>query len=80
MGPNFVAFIGNRYGSRSLPVKIDKFEFELLFQEIENSKLDPNNYVQKWFKLDENNVPSNYVLLVCIYLKNVSILLQIVFI
>jgi hypothetical protein len=80
LGPNFVAFIGNRYGSRSLPVKIDKFEFELLFQEIENSKLDPNNYVQKWFKLDENNVPSNYVLLVCIYLKNVSILLQIVFI
>ena len=66
IGPNFVAFVGNRYGSRSLPVKIDKAEFELLKEEILCLKLDPNGLTQKWFKLDENNMPSNYVLRVSI--------------
>jgi hypothetical protein len=59
-----VGFIGNRYGSRSLPVKIDKNEFELLKKEIEILNLDSKCLIKKWFKLDENNLPSNYVLLV----------------
>ena len=56
LGLNFVAFIGNRYGSRSLPIVIEKEEFEKLL--LKDSSLN------KSFKLDENNKPANYVLLV----------------
>lgn len=59
-GPNFVCFVGNRYGARSLPSKISKELFEQIIEIVDHDKL---NLINKWYRLDLNNQPSEYILL-----------------
>ncbi|CAD5116466.1 DgyrCDS5351 [Dimorphilus gyrociliatus] len=61
VGPCFVALLGDKYGNRPFPNKINKDEMDLLKRcarmEARNTKL-----LDEWFELDENAVPKEYVL------------------
>ncbi|XP_064598836.1 uncharacterized protein LOC135465527 [Liolophura sinensis] len=60
-GPNFVTFLSHKYGYRSFPSKIEAREFEKMFGKIEGS--EDKELVNKWFKKDDNSVPSSYLFL-----------------
>ncbi|XP_077982688.1 NACHT domain- and WD repeat-containing protein 1-like [Glandiceps talaboti] len=60
-GPNFVCFLGQRYGYRPLPSEIEEKEFEILRQCAEEAKLDDSHLVE-WYKVDNNAIPPRYVL------------------
>jgi hypothetical protein len=66
--PNFIVLLGDRYGWRPLPSRIEKAEFESVLGKVPESDRallfwsdgpDP----QGWYRLDENAVPAEYVLL-----------------
>ncbi|XP_012943969.1 NACHT and WD repeat domain-containing protein 2 [Aplysia californica] len=61
MGPNFIVFLGQKYGYRPIPAEILASEFELLR---ECAKQDPNEVklLDEWYKRDDNFVPAVYVL------------------
>ena len=55
--------MGQRYGSRPLPVKIPKEELDLITQVLrETSNVQSIPLIEKWYKLDENALPPEYVL------------------
>lgn len=54
VGPYMVCIIGDRYGYRPIPVKVEKDVFEMLRGSVE--------MLAKWYKLDENSIPAAYVL------------------
>jgi len=55
--PNFLVLIGNRYGWQPVPAKIPGEEMGKIIQVTDNSDL-----LNKWYRLDENSTPSEYVL------------------
>ncbi|CAH1783942.1 unnamed protein product [Owenia fusiformis] len=60
-GINFVAFLGNRYGTRPMPNEIPAGEFNTLTTACFKLQLDVS-LLHEWYKLDENAVPSVYLL------------------
>lgn len=59
-----VCIIGDKYGYRPVPVKIDKDVFETLLGSVKSHQREKNaaELLQKWYKLDGNSVPKVYVL------------------
>ncbi|RNA01612.1 NACHT and WD repeat domain-containing 2-like, partial [Brachionus plicatilis] len=55
VGPNFVAFLSHRYGSRSLPTRIKANEYEILLKELNSS----NDY-DKTFNFDDEENKINF--------------------
>ncbi|CAI9735288.1 and WD repeat domain-containing 2-like [Octopus vulgaris] len=62
MGPNFVGFIGCRYGYRPLPYTIDEQHFDYILQEANAIDSDNIDLLDKWYIKDSNAVPPVYVL------------------
>ncbi len=58
--PNFLIMLGNRYGWIPVPNIIEKEEFESI---LNNATQKEKKYLIKWFKLDENHIPSSYFLI-----------------
>lgn len=59
-GPNFMAFLGQKYGFRPLPSKIASTEFEELVSNITDQ--GEKSLLGKWYQCDMNEVPPTYVL------------------
>ncbi|XP_005101748.1 uncharacterized protein LOC101864694 [Aplysia californica] len=59
LGPNFVVFVGDKYGSRPLPSAIPVTEFRL-FRRIASWMDIKFETVEKWYLLDTNSVPPVY--------------------
>jgi hypothetical protein len=58
--PNFLIMLGDRYGWVPLPYMIERSEFD---QILKNTKAQADvNLIKKWYYLDENQIPSSYVL------------------
>ena len=53
-------FLGQKYGFRPIPSKIQSDEFEKILSAIEDEA--ETGLLQKWFKRDVNAVPANHVL------------------
>eukprot|EP00961_Rhodomonas_salina_P078616 1057353-Rhodomonas_salina.1 len=66
LGPAFVTFLGDRYGYRPFPAVIPESELNALKAVLE-SDVSQNNtealaLIDKWFLLDTNRVPAEYIL------------------
>ncbi|XP_022788384.1 NACHT domain- and WD repeat-containing protein 1-like [Stylophora pistillata] len=59
-GPNFITFLGQKYGYRPFPVKIHVAEFEKLLNAVD--KQDDAALLKHWFWRDDNSVPAQYLL------------------
>ncbi|PRM88481.1 hypothetical protein CJ671_08885, partial [Aliarcobacter cryaerophilus] len=57
--PDFLMLIGNRYGWIPLQNKIEQKEFENI---VELLSSDDKYLVANWYELDENEIPSSYIL------------------
>ncbi|KAL3857424.1 hypothetical protein ACJMK2_012096 [Sinanodonta woodiana] len=57
IGPNFVAFLGQKYGLPFLPTKIESKELEKIKMAIEESGND-SCLIDTWYKEDQNVIPS----------------------
>ena len=55
--PNFIIFLGSRYGWIPLPFMIEKLEFEEILKNTNKRK-----ELIEWYFLDENQIPSSYIL------------------
>lgn len=60
--PNFLMFLGDRYGWRPLPTEISVDEFELIVRVL-TARPDDFALLQQWYRRDDNAVPSHYRLL-----------------
>ena len=63
--PNFIVLLGDRYGWRPLPSRIEKTEFEAILAKVPDAGAADSDraLVTRWYRLDENAVPAEYVLL-----------------
>ncbi|XP_031634312.1 NACHT domain- and WD repeat-containing protein 1-like [Contarinia nasturtii] len=61
MGPNFVVFLGQKYGYRPIPTYILSSELQLLRDELTTLNVD-GNLLDMWYKKDSNAVPPISVL------------------
>ncbi|XP_026816728.1 NACHT and WD repeat domain-containing protein 2 isoform X2 [Rhopalosiphum maidis] len=61
MGPNFVVFLGQKYGYRPIPTYIISSELELLREELVNVGSDVT-LLDMWYRKDSNAVPPISVL------------------
>lgn len=61
MGPNFVVFLGQKYGYRPIPTYILSSELQLLRDELTALNVD-GNLLDMWYKKDSNAVPPISVL------------------
>ncbi len=63
--PNFIVLLGDRYGWRPLPSRIEKTEFEQIRARVpETHGADSDRaLLGRWYRLDENASPAEYVLL-----------------
>ncbi|XP_035219910.1 NACHT and WD repeat domain-containing protein 2-like [Stegodyphus dumicola] len=61
MGPNFVTFLGQKYGYRPIPTIIDGKEFRLIRDVLSLMSLD-TSLLDRWYREDTNAVPSVFVL------------------
>ncbi|CAF4288993.1 unnamed protein product, partial [Rotaria sp. Silwood2] len=59
VGPNFVVFLGQKYGYRPLPTKIEEAEFR---NGLSVSSPDDARLFSLWYKLDSNNIASLFCL------------------
>jgi hypothetical protein len=67
---NFFAFLGDRYGCSSLPITLDKNEFMAIRASVNDDVVadgtdksrDTQQLLENWYVLDENQVPSRFVL------------------
>ncbi|XP_032230654.2 NACHT domain- and WD repeat-containing protein 1 isoform X2 [Nematostella vectensis] len=59
-GPNFVTFLGQKYGFRPFPPRIPGDEFLQIAAALENEH--DRSLIEKWFKCDFNAVPPAYML------------------
>ena len=57
--PNFIILLGNKYGWQPLPSKIPANEMEQMHELFTD---DERNFIDKWYRMDENAVPLEYVL------------------
>ena len=58
--PNFIVLLGQRYGWRPLPARIEVSEFE----DVRDRIADPEDHglVESWYRRDDNAVPPEYLL------------------
>ncbi|KAL6427737.1 hypothetical protein ACFW04_008880 [Cataglyphis niger] len=61
MGPNFVVFLGQKYGYRPIPTYVLSSELEMLRTELESQGMDVS-VLDKWYKKDSNAVPPTSIL------------------
>ncbi|XP_049825029.1 NACHT and WD repeat domain-containing protein 2 [Aethina tumida] len=61
MGPNFVVFLGQKYGYRPIPTYILSSELQLIRDELANTGHDPT-LIDTWYRKDSNAVPPISVL------------------
>ena len=56
--------MGDRYGFRPIPTEINEEEFEALKEASERITTKPHavKLLETWYKLDENCLPSKYIL------------------
>ncbi|EDO47108.1 predicted protein, partial [Nematostella vectensis] len=59
-GPNFITFLGQKYGYRPFPPKIPATEFENLLSAVNN--VEDQQLLRHWFRRDDNIVPAEYLL------------------
>ncbi|KAL9973170.1 hypothetical protein ACROYT_G019587 [Oculina patagonica] len=59
-GPNFITFLGQKYGYRPFPAKIPASEFEKLLGAVDNK--DDLQLLKHWFWRDDNSVPAQHLL------------------
>ncbi|KAI8511559.1 NACHT domain- and WD repeat-containing protein 1 [Branchiostoma belcheri] len=57
VGPNFVAFLGNRYGYRPIPAKIEAEELDILLKKAAELDMD-TAVITEWYLKDDNAVPA----------------------
>ncbi|XP_078594511.1 NACHT domain- and WD repeat-containing protein 1-like [Branchiostoma floridae x Branchiostoma japonicum] len=57
VGPNFVAFLGNRYGYRPIPAKIEAEELDILLKKASELDMD-TTVIKEWYLKDDNAVPA----------------------
>ncbi|XP_041365002.1 uncharacterized protein LOC121380241 [Gigantopelta aegis] len=62
LGPNFISILSHRYGGQALPSGIAVPEFENLRDEAKQLKLDHVQLLDKWYLVDKNCIPHQYVL------------------
>ncbi|CAH1790955.1 unnamed protein product [Owenia fusiformis] len=60
MGPHFVMLIGQKYGYRPFPPKIDAVEFETLLASLHTTEGTDTSLLEEWFVRDDNIVPPVY--------------------
>ncbi|XP_064636934.1 NACHT domain- and WD repeat-containing protein 1-like isoform X2 [Lineus longissimus] len=60
-GPNFITFLGQKYGYRPFPPIIPATDFEKILSAVANKS--DSELLQKWFKKDENRIPDTDYLL-----------------
>lgn len=56
MGPNFVVFLGQKYGYRPIPTYVLSSELKLITDELSAMGIDPI-LMDTWYKKDSNAVP-----------------------
>ncbi|KAL2749964.1 NACHT and WD repeat domain-containing protein 2 [Vespula maculifrons] len=61
MGPNFVVFLGQKYGYRPIPTYILSSELEMIKTELDNQGIDVS-VLDQWYKKDSNAVPPTSIL------------------
>ncbi|XP_023244232.1 NACHT and WD repeat domain-containing protein 2-like [Centruroides sculpturatus] len=61
MGPNFVVFLGQKYGYRPIPTIIDGSEFRQIVDALTVMGYD-NTLLSTWYQEDTNAIPSVFVL------------------
>ncbi|KAK9887312.1 hypothetical protein WA026_021621 [Henosepilachna vigintioctopunctata] len=61
MGPNFVVFLGQKYGYRPIPTYILSSELQMIRDELANTGNDPT-IIDTWYRKDSNAVPPISVL------------------
>ncbi|XP_043496559.1 NACHT and WD repeat domain-containing protein 2 [Polistes fuscatus] len=61
MGPNFVVFLGQKYGYRPIPTYILSSELEMIKTELDNQGVDVS-VLDQWYKKDSNAVPPTSIL------------------
>ncbi|XP_020292680.1 NACHT and WD repeat domain-containing protein 2 isoform X2 [Pseudomyrmex gracilis] len=61
MGPNFVVFLGQKYGYRPIPTYVLSSELEMLRTELESQGMDVS-LLDRWYKKDSNAVPPTSIL------------------
>ncbi|CAF3329325.1 unnamed protein product [Rotaria socialis] len=59
VGPNFVVFLGQKYGYRPLPTKVEEAEFQVI---LSVSSPEDAKLLSQWYKLDSNHIPSLFCL------------------
>lgn len=58
--PNFIVLLGDRYGPQILPARIEAQEFKRVSAKVPDEDL---RLIEEWYRLDDNAVPSEYLLL-----------------
>ncbi len=66
-------FLGDRYGYRPFPAKIEATEFEMLLDIAKEQCSDAYLILTSWFTRDENSIPPKYILQVC-FISHIIIL------
>lgn len=61
IGPNFVVFLGQKYGYRPLPTHIDAAEFSMIRECTKNERVELE-LLDTWYKRDDNTVPPVFIL------------------
>ncbi|XP_058799223.1 NACHT and WD repeat domain-containing protein 2 isoform X2 [Phymastichus coffea] len=61
MGPNFVVFLGQKYGYRPIPTYVLSSELEMLRSELDVQGCDVS-VLDQWYKKDSNAVPPTSIL------------------
>lgn len=61
MGPNFIVFLGQKYGYRPIPTYIVSSELQLICEELTSMGVD-RALLDLWYKKDSNAVPPISVL------------------
>lgn len=56
MGPNFICFLGQKYGYRPIPTYILSSELQLIRDDLASNGVDVS-LLDQWYKKDSNSVP-----------------------
>lgn len=62
VGPNFVTFLGQKYGYRPIPTYIESNEFNKLCSALSELKMSEVDLLYTWYKEDTNAIPSTFIL------------------
>ena len=62
VGPNFVTFLGQKYGYRPIPTNIEGQEFAKLCSALNELKITEVDLLYTWYREDKNAIPSTFIL------------------